>query len=75
MSDHPEVPRVEFNATGDSMNIEQAVDRFRQMLLDGEEKIQDLEFVFSVQVRIRPCDCDDTFTGRDEYCPLHGDKA
>ena len=78
MSDHPEVPRVEFYGDGHSMNMRSAVSRFDSIL-----KIQALDMAeagldsveFTVSVTIRACDCDSTLEGRDSYCPLHGDKS
>ena len=78
MSDHPEVPRVTFDDDGDSMNIEQAVERFRSRLLDNTAQMNKSGFDnwgFQVEVEIRTCDCDSTLSGRDEYCPLHGDRT
>lgn len=79
MSDHPEVPRVTFSDDGDSMSIEQAVERFREILKATEQVYLQSEqhdkWRFKLQVEIRPCDCDHSFSGRDEYCPLHGDEG
>lgn len=36
MSDHPEVPRVEFDDSGYSMNKDEAVARFRRLLDTAE---------------------------------------
>jgi hypothetical protein len=76
---HPEVPRVEFNGNGLSMNIEEAVTEFRRLLLayKGQAKGLDVgESVgMAVKFRVYPCDCDSALSGRDEYCPLHGDSA
>jgi len=71
VSDHPEVPRVEFNGDGESMNVEQAVERFRQSLITLPHGTT----YFKVNVAVRPCDCDSDITGRDAYCVLHGDKS
>jgi hypothetical protein len=78
MSDHPEVPRVEFDESGYSMNKEEAVARFRRLLETAEERMLQKESgwaAFSIKVEIRPCDCDSTLAGHDEYCALHGDKS
>lgn len=78
MSDHPEVPRVEFYGDGHSMNIRSAVSRFDAILKmrAAEMAEQGLDtFSFEVAVDIRPCDCDSDIRGRDDYCPLHGDKS
>ena len=72
MSDHPEVPRVEFDFDGESMNVEQAVERFRRLLQTEEAKAGGHQWAFSVHVTLRPCDCEYDIRGRDEYCPLHG---
>lgn len=71
---HPEVPRVEFDDDGVSMNIEQAVERFRHLLRDGSNTVAEIDgsFEFTVGVKMRPCDCDSDIRGRDESCPLHG---
>jgi len=69
MSDHPEIPRVEFNEDGESMNVEQAVERFRRMLVTLPHGTS----YFKINVEVRPCDCDSDIRGRDDYCPLHGD--
>ena len=79
MSDHPEVPRVEFHADGHSMNIRQAVSRFQSILLThAKDYLEDRKldkFEFTLTVEIRTCDCESDIRGRDDYCPLHGDKA
>lgn len=76
MSDHPEVPRVEFDDSGYSMNKEEAVERFRHLLDTAEKEMQDGRWSnFDVKVTIRPCDCDSDINGRDKHCPLHGAKA
>jgi hypothetical protein len=71
MSDHPEVPRVEFDEDGESMNIEQAVKRFRELL----ELSPGWERNVVLKVAIRPCDCDSDIRGRDSFCALHGDEG
>lgn len=74
MSDHPDVPRVEFNSDGMSMNIEEAVDEFRRILLDfAEDQVPIGPVKFRLNIEMRECDCDSDITGRDEGCPLHGD--
>jgi hypothetical protein len=78
VSDHPEVPRVEFYGDGHSMNVEEAVERFRTMLTDYTAQMNESGFDnwgFQVEVEIRACDCDSDIRGRDDYCPLHGDKT
>ncbi len=79
MSDHPEVPRVEFDGDGESMCVEVAVERFRRLLQQRAQKhLVERESgwtAFSLKIEIRVCDCDSALNGRDEYCPLHGDKA
>jgi hypothetical protein len=78
MSDHPEVPRIEFYGDGYSMNVEQAVDRFRSMLTDYTKQMNESgldNWGFSVEVEIRSCDCDSDIRGRDDGCPLHGDPT
>jgi len=75
VSEHPEVPRVEFNFDGESMNVEEAVERFRRLLVSENTKAEGHQWAFNVHVTLRPCDCDETLSGRDEYCPLHGDKS
>ncbi len=78
MSDHPEVPRVTFDDDGESMSVEGAVERFRRLLKAHEFILQANEYdkwEFTLTVEMRPCDCDHDINGRDEYCPLHGDKA
>ena len=79
MTVHPEVPRVEFYGDGYSMNVEQATERFRSLLVDyarqAFEEGDKVQWTFDLHVELRPCDCDSDITGRGEYCPLHGDKA
>jgi hypothetical protein len=75
VSDHPEVPRVEMNEDGESMNVEQAVARFRRILGELEEHCMNGEQVYSLHIVVRQCDCDSDIRGRDAYCPLHGDKS
>jgi len=78
VSDHPEVPRVEFYGDGLSMNVEQAVERFRNLLHIAANDLSEQELEtwdFKVDVNVRPCDCDSDIRGRDEYCVLHGDKS
>lgn len=70
MSDHPEVPRVTLNDDGESLNIEEAVEAFRKMLLANVGRRW---AGFAVKVEMRECDCDLDLSGRDDYCPLHGD--
>lgn len=75
MNDHPEVPRVEFYGDGHSMNVEEAVERFRKLLHMASNDIQELSmesWSFNVDVKVRACDCDETLEGRDDHCPLHG---
>lgn len=69
MSEHPEVPRVTFDDDGWSMNIEQAVERFREFLTADPGNVS----TFTVEVEVRPCDCHHDIRGRSEVCPLHGD--
>lgn len=69
MSDHPEVPRVVFNDDGESMNVEQAVERFRLFLLADPGNVS----TFTVEVEVNPCDCHQDIRGRSDICPLHGD--
>ena len=61
------------------MNVEQATERFREMLTDyakqAFEEGEEDKWTFEVSVELRPCDCDDNIRGRDEYCALHGDKS
>lgn len=78
MSDHPEVPRVEFYGNGHSMSIRSAVSRFDAILKIqaadmAEMKLDKVEFTITIE--IRPCDCDSDIRGRDSSCPLHGDEA
>ena len=76
MSDHPEIPRVEFHGDGHSMNVEEAVERFRAMLTDYAEQMTASGFPnwgFALEVELRPCDCEETLEGFDDACPLHGD--
>lgn len=73
MSDQVNLPRVEFNDDGLSMDVEQAVERFRAQV----EKWQDIvtgqgESTFHLTVKMRPCDCGETLSGIDEHCPEHG---
>ena len=78
MSDHPEVPRVEFFGDGHSMNIRQAVSRFHALLQVRAGEMADAgssHLEWSFKIVLRPCDCDSDIRGRDDYCPLHGDKA
>jgi len=76
VSDHPEVPRVEFNFDGESMNVEEAVNRFRRLLTEGAKVVESRgEEVISLQVNMRACDCDYSLDGRDKECALHGDKT
>ena len=75
MSDHPEVPRVEFNFDGFSMNVEEAVEAFRRLIKTEEAKADGFQWAFSVHVTLRPCDCEHSLSGRDDYCVLHGTKA
>lgn len=78
MSDHPEVPRVEFNDNGESLNVEQAVAKFREILRHGKGHYDfgmKGEYHIKLNIVMRPCDCDSALDGRDEYCPLHGDKS
>jgi hypothetical protein len=76
MSDHPEVPRVEFDDDGESMNVEQAVAKFRRLLTDMLTDLPGCGVIeHSIKIEMRPCDCDSDIRGRDSYCPLHGDKA
>lgn len=75
MSDHPEVPRVSFNDDGESMNLERAVERFREMLEVYAGWASRGTQTFALTVEVRPCDCDSTLEGRDEGCPLHGDPS
>lgn len=75
MSDHPEVPRVEFDFDGESMNVEQAVERFRRLLLSENRKADGHQWAVYLHITLRPCDCETTLSGLDEYCPLHGDKS
>jgi len=72
VSDHPEVPRVEFDGDGESMNVEQAVKRFRKFIADVETGYIGH---FTMRVEVRPCDCGSDIRGRDAYCPLHGDQS
>lgn len=73
MSDSHEVPRVEFNDDGRSMNIDEAVAAFRDILRSKLVTVSDQRFALSIVMR--PCDCDTTLDGRDQHCPLHGDKG
>jgi len=73
-----ETPRVEFNDDGLSMDIDEAVERFRDLLetiandnADGD--YTEIERILKIVVR--PCDCAETLAGRDDYCPLHGEGA
>jgi hypothetical protein len=75
VSDHPEVPRVEMNEDGESMNVEQAVVRFRRILAELGEHACNGEQVYNLHIVVRACDCDSDITGRDDYCPLHGTKG
>jgi hypothetical protein len=75
MSSNPEVPRVEMNEDGESMNIEGAVARFRRILAELEEHCPNGEQVYNLHIVVRACDCDSDISGRDDYCPLHGDKS
>lgn len=74
MSDHPDVPRVMFDDDGESMNVEEAVAKFRRYLEDGTLR-HDGRFNLLLQIQVRPCDCEDDISGRDSGCPLHGDKS
>jgi hypothetical protein len=60
VSDHPEVPRVVFNDDGESMNVEQAVERFRLFLLADPGNVS----TFTVEVEVNPCDCHQDIRGR-----------
>lgn len=74
MSDHPEIPRVEFNLDGEGMNVEQAVARFRRIIAElAEHAAESGQERYSLLIEVRPCDCDSDIRGRDDYCPLHGD--
>jgi hypothetical protein len=75
VSDHPEFPRVEFisHQDGMSMNLEEAVDRFREMLKVYASWTPRGTQDFTLTVQVRPCDCETTLEGRDDHCPLHGD--
>jgi hypothetical protein len=77
MSDHPETPRVEFNDDGLSLNIEEAVEEFRRRLLKWKAVVEETgeAVTFEGLFRMRPCDCEESLSGRDEHCPLHGDKT
>lgn len=76
MSDHPEVPRVEFNVDGESMNKKEAVERFLRILAELEEHAAvSGQERYSLLIEVRPCDCESDIRGRDVYCPLHGDKT
>ena len=66
-----ELPRVEFNDDGESMNVAQAVARFHRLLTSKPG----FEFYTDLKICVRRCDCPETLDGLDEYCPLHGDKA
>lgn len=72
-----ETPRVEFNDDGESMDIDQAVERFRDLLEtianDNGDDFTEIERILKIVVR--PCDCAETLAGRDEFCPLHGEGA
>lgn len=73
MSDHPEIPRIMFNDDGESMNFEQAVARFRELLEEMRRDIPEygvIEHRLTVEMKI--CDCDQDIRGRSEICPLHG---
>ena len=76
MSSHPEVPRVEFYGDGYSMNVEQATERFRSLLVEYARQASAVgrdKWSFTVDVELRSCDCESDIRGRDDYCPLHGD--
>lgn len=78
MSDHPEIPRVEFYGDGHSMNIRSAVSRFDSILKIQAADMAEMgldKVEFAITVEIRPCDCASDIRGRDSFCPLHGDKA
>lgn len=77
MSDHPEVPRFVINDDGESMNFEQAVAKFRDLLdeirndLAGDDSYTVI--CHTVSLEVYPCDCDQTLDGLDPGCPLHGE--
>lgn len=73
MSDHPDVPRVEFDDNGRSMDIEWAVNEFRALLQEKAKLVPQGDLTFTLTIEMRQCDCDESFTGRDDGCPLHGD--
>jgi hypothetical protein len=75
MSDHPEVPRVEFNEDGESMNVKEATARFLRILSELEEHACNGEQVYNLRIVVRACDCDYSLTGHDPECVLHGDKS
>ena len=78
MSNHSEIPRIEFGSTGVSMNTEQAKVRFEEILRGYErEYLQEggeTDIEINIVLTLRPCDCDQMITGHDDYCPLHGDN-
>lgn len=74
MSDHPEVPRIEFNQDGVSLNIEEAVARFRDQLLRWSRIVEHQgDSTFLLHIGMRPCDCDSSLFGLDPNCYLHGE--
>lgn len=74
MSDQINLPRVEFNGNGLSMDIDQAVSKFREILEHGQGHFPfgyD-SYRIKLNVEMRPCDCSETLEGIDEHCPEHG---
>jgi hypothetical protein len=67
-----ESPRVEFDESGYSMSVDEAVEKFR-VILESIAKSGE-EATFRLGVVVRPCDCDSTLENYDEYCPIHGER-
>lgn len=76
MSDHPEVPRFTFNDDGESLNLEEAVAKFRRQLESVSALVAKHGVIeHAVIIEARPCDCESSLSGHDPYCPLHGDRS
>jgi hypothetical protein len=76
MSDHPDVPRVSFideHYKHGSFDIEWAVAEFRDRLIQKAKEVPNGTVRFTLTIEMRACDCEESITGRDEGCPLHGD--